>query len=95
MFVGVCQFKLYLTEFSSLKEKRSLLARLKSKVSDRFHFPLVEVEKLDSLQDAVMAFSLVSHEENYVRSVIDKVLTYLEESEGCRIVDEKLEVLRY
>jgi uncharacterized protein YlxP (DUF503 family) len=93
LIVGICKFRLDLSENHSLKEKRSALQRIKHKGMDRFKIHLSEVEDQDLWNSAVLGFATVASDENHVRDLIHKLLSFLEESEGLRIAEEKIEVL--
>jgi len=95
MFVGLCKFAVELAGASSLKEKRNFLQRAKQKSFDRFKVHLSEVEDLDLRERAVLGFALAGPDENSLRTVIHKLLAFLEESEGVRISEEAVEVFQW
>ena len=92
MIVGICKLRLDLSENQSPKEKRSALQRIKQKGFDRFKIHLAEVEDQDRLNTGVLGFATVGNDENYIRDLIHKLLAFIEESEGLRIAEEKIEV---
>ena len=83
MFVAICHFSL-----DSSADSR-LLKRIKDKVFAKFKLILNEVGE----GEAILAGALVSKDENYLRSLFSKVLAFVEESEGLRLFEEKLEVI--
>ncbi|MFO1520108.1 MAG: DUF503 domain-containing protein [bacterium] len=95
MIVGICKLRLDLPHLHSLKEKRQLLQRIKQKGMDRFKILIAEVEDQDLWQSAVLGLALVAGDENFVRDRIQKILSFIEESEGLRIGDESIEVFHY
>ncbi len=95
MIVGICKLKLDLSGNSSSKEKSHLLSRIKQKAFSKFKIPVSEVEEHESLEKAVIGFALAGKDENYIRSVFDKMLNFIEESEGIRFLDERMEIIDY
>lgn len=83
MFVAICHFSLDPSVDSRL------LKRIKDKVFARFKLILNEVGE----EEPILAGALVSKDEDYLRSLFSKVLAYVEESEGLRLFEEKLEVI--
>ena len=95
MFVGLCKFGVELAGASSLKDKRHFIQRAKQKSLDRFKVFLSEVEALDQPEKAVLGLALAGSDEHFLRSVIHKLLAFLEESEGVRISEEAIEVFQW
>jgi len=95
LIVGICKLRLDLPDLQSLKEKRSVLQRIKHKGMDRFKVWLAEVEDQDLHQTAVLGFATVASDENFLRDLIHKVLSHIEEGEGVRIAEERIEVMHF
>ncbi len=95
MIVGACKFTLDLFEVYSLKEKRSVVSRIKQKVMNTFKVYVTEVEALENLNTAVLGFALAGNDANFIRDFIDKITNYIEEHEGLKITFDKVEVLEF
>lgn len=95
MIIGICKLNLYLPENHSLKEKRHLLLKIKQKGMAKFKIPIVEVEDQDLWQKAVLGFAVVGSDTNQIRSIMDKLVAFIEESEGVRFSDEEIDILHY
>jgi len=95
MIVGVCKFRINLPENQSLKEKRSFLQRVKDKIFARFKIALSEVDDLELRQSTVLGLALTGNDENQIRSILHKLLSFVEESEGVRIEEEQVEVFPF
>lgn len=85
MFIAVCQFSL-----GSLSQSR-LIQRIKDKVFAKFKLSLVEV---GDEGEALLAVALIGKDENYLRSICAKLVSFIEESEGLRVEDEQLELIQ-
>ncbi len=85
MFVAICHFSL-----DSSSDSR-ILQRIKDKVFAKFKLQFSDVS---GEGEVMLAGALVSKDENYLRSLFAKVLEFIEETEGIRIENERLEVIQ-
>lgn len=95
MFVGVCKISISIPGAQSLKEKRSVVQRVKQKVLNQFKILVSEVGALQNYELAELAFASVSSDENFIRDLISKIQTFIESSEGLRIIFDRSEILQY
>ena len=77
VFVGTCLVTLALHGNSSLKGKRSVLNRIKSRVKNRFNVSIAEVGSNDYLQKAVLGISSVSNDRVYLEGQMTKVVDFI------------------
>ncbi len=94
MHVGICRFTLLVTGSHSLKEKRSVLRRLKDRVRDR-GVTLSEVGGQDTWQRADLAFAVVAGERDRAQAAIDGVLRHVSGVEGAQLAAARTEVLPF
>lgn len=78
MVVGICQIRLIIYDTFSLKEKRRILKSIVEKVRNRFPVSIAEVGDHELWQSAIIGCCLVSNEQVFVRSAIDKVIRFIE-----------------
>ena len=78
MVVGICQIRLIIHDTRSLKEKRRVVKSVVEKVRNRFPVSIAEVGDHELWQSAVIGFCLISSEQVFVRSSIDKVINFIE-----------------
>src|ERR1700752_3490196 len=89
MVVGVCRVTLMVSESHSLKEKRMVLRRIKDRVSNKFNCAIAEVGDQDNWQSAQLGFAVVSNEHGFTQSMVQKILTFIEELAVAKIVDDE------
>ncbi len=73
MRVGLLQVALHLPVSHSLKEKRSVLTRLKAQVRGRFNVAIAEVDPNDTWQRATLGIATVGPDITSVRQVLRAV----------------------
>jgi uncharacterized protein len=74
------QFRLGLPPLESIKEKRRIVTSLKEKLTNKFHLSVAEVEMQDSLHYAQLGAALVSNSKTFGESVMQKVLSFVEQN---------------
>lgn len=94
MYVGICRFTLLITGSHSLKEKRSVLRRLKDRVRDR-GVTLSEVGGQDTWQRADLAFAVVAGDRDRAQVALDGVLRQVAGLEGAQVAAARTEVLPF
>lgn len=95
MIVGVGKAKLYLPTCHSLKEKRSVLRKLKDRTFNRFKIQVSEVGNHDFWQTALVGFSLVGNKHTKVQSLVDRVFDFLNDFHEVQIEDQSSEIIHY
>lgn len=95
MVVGVCRVSLWIEESQSLKDKRSVLRRIKDRVSQKFNCAIAEVGSLDELQDAELGFAVVSNERGFTQAMVQKILTFVDELGLGKVLDDEQDYVDY
>ena len=79
---------------SSLKEKRSRLKPLLTRLHREFNISVAEMDRNDSWQDAVIACALVSNDNGQTQRSLQAVLKWIDTSwPDVLVVEERLEII--
>jgi len=93
MSVGLLLLHLQLPGCTSLKEKRSRLKPLLSRLHREFNISTAETALQDAWQEAVIACALVSSSTAVTQRALQKVSTWVEESwPDVQIMDEQIQL---
>jgi uncharacterized protein YlxP (DUF503 family) len=90
MTIGIARVTLFVAGSHSLKEKRSVVRRLKDLVTQKFNVSIAEVGENDVWQRAVVGLALVGNERRFVESQLDEVLAFIRGK--AEVLDETKEV---
>jgi uncharacterized protein YlxP (DUF503 family) len=90
MTVGIARVTLFVAGSHSLKEKRSVLRRLKDLVTQKYNVSIAEVGENDVWQRAVVGLALVGNERRFVESQLDEVLSFIRSK--AEVLDETKEL---
>ena len=90
MTVGMARVTLFVAGSHSLKEKRSVVRRLKDLVTQKFNVSIAEVGENDVWQRAVVGLALVGNERRFVESQLDEVLSFIRGK--AEVLDETKEL---
>jgi uncharacterized protein YlxP (DUF503 family) len=93
--VGVLRLTLFIPENHSLKGKRSVLRRIKARVSERFNVSIAECDDHDLWQRAVLGISQVGTDEAFVDSALRQVIRFIDEMQVAELGGEQIEFLHY
>ncbi len=92
MAIGVLSMHLLVSGCASLKEKRSRLKPLLSRLHREFNISVAEVDFQDSWQNALIACVLVSNDARFNQSVLEQVVAWLERNwPDVEVVDYHIE----
>ena len=91
-FVGVLRMVLHIPRARSLKDGRQVLVSLRDRIRHRFEVSLHEVEPGDILSRRVMVATSAGSDGRLLRSSLDKVLAFAEQSVDAVIVDAAVDV---
>ncbi len=95
MHVGVCRFSILVAHSHSLKEKRSVVRKVRDRVRDRFHVGLVEVGGQDTWQRAELAFSVLTATRDAAEAAVAGVLGFVTHQGLGEIAAVRREVVTY
>ena len=91
MVVGVLEFRMFLRESRSLKDKRRVVKGLKDRIAHRFPVSIAEVDALDNRQQAHFGAAIVSNDRRHVEQVLAKVVEFVRRSPAAELMDYSIE----
>ena len=95
MTVGVLRLTLYIPENHSLKGKRSVLRKIKARVSDKFNVSIAECEDHDLWQRATLGISQVGTDQAFVDAALREVIRFIDDLQVAEVGEEQIEFLHY
>jgi uncharacterized protein YlxP (DUF503 family) len=95
MVVGVGRLHMRIHDNHSLKGKRQVVRKTIERVRSRFDLAIAEVGDQDLWQSVRLGFSLVGSDSRVVRSVMDRVVNFIEDLHLCEVLDVETEILNF
>ena len=92
MRIGNCVIEIYIPNTSSLKEKRSVIKGLKSRIRNKFNVSISEVDSNDNHKISVLAVATVSNERKFVDKLLSSVVNFMEKQRQFEVVNYKIEI---
>jgi uncharacterized protein YlxP (DUF503 family) len=92
MVVGVLKLTLFLPENHSLKGKRGVLNKIKSRVTNTFNVSIAECDGQDLWQRAVLGVSQVGSDAAYVDGALRQVVRFIEDLHVAEVGEDSIEV---
>jgi len=87
MFYAVGRLEILIPQSQSLKEKRSVLLRLKDRISSRFHCSVSEVDHQDLWQRAAIGVALVVDGQSAGQNALQAIRQEVEQDPRLLVVD--------
>lgn len=94
MTISILKITLHLPWVHSLKEKRMVVKSICAKVKNRFNVSAAEVENQDIHQSAVLGFAGIAGDSAMADSIIDQIITFVEENTEGDIVRIERDIFR-
>lgn len=94
MYVGVALFELLIPQAHSLKEKRSVVQKVKGLLRNR-HLSAAEVGALDLHQRARIGVAIVTSDADFARKALEDAADAIDEATGGLLHEHTVEVLPF
>jgi len=92
--IGLLTLHLQLPGCNSLKEKRSIIKPILTRLPREFNVSAAEVDRQDAWREAVLACAVVSSDATQTMRVLQQVLAYVESNwPDAPILDQKMELI--
>jgi uncharacterized protein YlxP (DUF503 family) len=94
MIIGSCTVELYLPSAHSLKDKRSVVKSVVSRVRREFNVGIAEVDHQDVWHTAVLGIVAVSNDTAYLHGMLSRVVQWIDHTRlDAQLVDFHIEIL--
>jgi uncharacterized protein YlxP (DUF503 family) len=93
MIIGTGTLTFRIHGCRSLKEKRSIVKAIVSRIQNNFNISIAEVGDNDMHQQAKIGFALVGNNQKVINSKIDKILNLADNINAAEFVDSQMEVI--
>jgi uncharacterized protein YlxP (DUF503 family) len=87
MTIAAISWELHLPAAHSLKEKRSVLKSIKTRLHNEFNVSVAETGHHDSWQRSELTACVVAGDRRHAESILSTIDRFVESAPGCRIID--------
>ena len=87
MIIAAVSWRLHLPGAHSLKEKRSVLSRIKARMHNEFNVSVAETAHQEAWQMAELTACVVAGDRRHADSVVESLDRFVGSSAGCRVID--------
>lgn len=95
IMVGVKRISFLMPENASLKDKRQIIRKLRDTLKARFNISFAEVDEDEKLQRSAIAVTMVSSNEELIRTAFTQISNLIESFAEVRVFNEVNDVFRY
>lgn len=94
--VGVSRIVVEMSGMDELKQRRSVVATIKDRVTNKFaNVSVADVGPQDVYDEAILGVALVSNDRDYVESILNKIPEFIDELGVCRVLTDDHDVSIY
>lgn len=93
MVIGVCILDFQLPVCHSLKDKRSVLAKITNFFKTKYNISIAEIENMDLWQRTTIGISLVSNSGGLIRKILEEIVDYASEFEGTILLNYEIKII--
>lgn len=94
IIIGLCTIEFELPGVTTIKEKRSILKSLLTRLHNKFNVSTAEIDHHDHVQSSVIAFTTVTTGTRHANQTISTVINWIEASyPDALIVNQDIEIL--
>ncbi len=93
MTIGFLQLEIKLLYPSSLKDKRSVLKRMKNLTRKKFNVSVAELANLQSIRSTVLGFVTINTDNNIIHNTLNNIENLIEKEFDIQIINRKVENL--
>jgi uncharacterized protein YlxP (DUF503 family) len=94
IIIGLCTVEFELPGVTTIKDKRSILKSMLTRLHNQFNISAAEVDYQDVLQSSVIAYTTVTNDSRHVNQTISIVLNWIEANyPDALIVNQEIEIL--
>ena len=93
MNVGICRLELRLPENESLKGKRRVIQSIITRVQNKYHVSIAEVDNQGLWQLATLGITCTSNYQKHINEIISNVINFVVQNyPEVEILDSEIEV---
>lgn len=92
MIIGTATVRLYAPWVNSLKEKRMVAKSIITRVQNKFNVSIAETDAQDMHKTIVLGMACVAGTTQLADSIIDTVITFIEDHTQAEILDIQREI---
>ena len=92
MNIAAMTFRLHAPWVHSLKEKRMIVYSLVSRLQNRFHISVAEIDEQDTHQIIVIGIAAIVPHNAIADSLMDEISDFVEETTEAEILEENREI---
>ncbi len=94
MVIGSCTIELHLPAVHSLKEKRSVLKSMMSRIRHEFNVSIAEIDHQDAWHTALIGVVTVSNDTAYAHGLLSRVVDWIERNRlDAVLADYQIEMI--
>ncbi len=93
MIIGILHCEFFISSCNSLKDKRAILNRIKTRVRNKFNVSIAETDNQNIWRSATVSIVTVSSDKVLVEKLINSVVNYIKSFPEIELNDYEVELI--
>jgi uncharacterized protein YlxP (DUF503 family) len=93
MYIGALIFEIFISESTSLKDKRMILNSIKDRLRKKFNVAVSELDYQDKWQRSEMGIVTIANEYTMVEKSLHKIFSILDSSNDYEIIKHRFDYM--
>ncbi len=93
MFIGLLRVEVHLPATNSLKEKRSIIKPLLSRLRRDYNLAVAELDHADVWRSCVIGAVTICGSRQVAEKTLNRALGVIEHTNGCELIEQQIEFL--
>lgn len=93
MVIGILNIVLLIQKSNSLKDKRSVLNSLKTRLCRQFNISLIESGDQNKWQRATLSIVTIDNDRRNLDQRVNKIINFINKDLRCEIVDYEIQLI--
>ena len=93
MVVGILTIEIEIPGAMSLKDKRSVLNSIRSRIRQKFNVAFAETDDHEIWNASSISLVTVSNEQQHVNSMLTNILNFIDQMRNFHVVDSTMEFI--
>ena len=93
MLLGVSTVNLYFPDSHSLKDKRSIIKSVKSRIRNKFNVSVSEINHYPLWKNTTLGIACIGNEKEYLNQVLNEVIKFIDYQNKLKLIDFKTTIL--
>ena len=92
MLIGTCKLFIYLPQCQSLKDKRSIIKKVKKILADKYNISIAEIGQKDVWKNAIIGIGCIGDNRAYIDQNLNHIVNDIEKYHEVQLINFEISI---